>query len=147
MRESHGTSRYIVHPKEVLPTIIIICIFERIYEVKVGVIASVKRYNETAWEDRGRGKLVFPCIWFILLNILKSYMCLMCVLSCFSNVRFFVTLWTVALQSPLSMGFSRQEYRSGLPFPSPWDLPDPGIEPQISCIAGGFFIVWATLKK
>ena len=37
--------------------------------------------------------------------------------------------WTVACQAPLSMGFSRQEYWSGLPFPSPEDLPDPGIEP------------------
>ena len=40
-----------------------------------------------------------------------------------------MTLWTVAYQAPLSMGFSRQEYWSGLPFPSPGDLPDPGIEP------------------
>ena len=38
--------------------------------------------------------------------------------------------WTVAYQTPLSMGFSRQEYWSGLPFPSPGDLPDPGIEPE-----------------
>ena len=37
--------------------------------------------------------------------------------------------WTVACQAPLSIGFSRQEYWSGLPFPSPGDLPDPGIEP------------------
>ena len=41
----------------------------------------------------------------------------------------FATPWTVAHQAPLSMGFSRQEYQSGLPFPSPGDLPDPGIEP------------------
>ena len=40
------------------------------------------------------------------------------------------TSWTVAHQAPLSMGFSRQEYRSGLPFPSPGDLPNPGIEPK-----------------
>ena len=40
-----------------------------------------------------------------------------------------VTLWTVARQAPLSMGFSRQEYWSGLPFPSPGDLSSPGIEP------------------
>ena len=40
-----------------------------------------------------------------------------------------MTTWTVAYQAPLSMGFSRQEYWSGLPFPSPGDLPDPGIEP------------------
>ena len=47
-----------------------------------------------------------------------------------SRVRLFVTPWTVARQVPLSMGFSRQEYWSGLPFPSPGDLPDPGIEPM-----------------
>ena len=47
-----------------------------------------------------------------------------------SRVRLFVTPWTVAYQVPPSMGFSRQEYWSGLPFPSPGDLPDPGIEPR-----------------
>ena len=47
-------------------------------------------------------------------------------------IQLFVTLWTVACQSPLSMGFSRQEYWSGLPFPSPGALPDPGIEPVSS---------------
>ena len=47
-----------------------------------------------------------------------------------SPVRLFVTPWTVAYQAPLSMGFSRQEYWSGLPFPSPGDLDDPGIEPR-----------------
>ena len=46
------------------------------------------------------------------------------------SVRLFVTPWTAAHQAPLSMGFSRQEYWSGLPFPSPGDLPDPGIEPR-----------------
>ena len=53
----------------------------------------------------------------------------MYVLSCFSHVQLSATLWTVACQAPLSMGFSRQEYWSGLPFPSPGDLPNPGIEP------------------
>ena len=47
-----------------------------------------------------------------------------------SHVRLFATPWTVAYQALLSMGFSRQEYWSGLPFPSPGDLPDPGIEPR-----------------
>ena len=47
-----------------------------------------------------------------------------------SRVRLFATLWTVAHQAPLSMGFSRQEYWSGLPLPSPGDLSDPGIEPR-----------------
>ena len=46
-----------------------------------------------------------------------------------SRVRLFATPWTVAHQAPRSMGFSRHEYWSGLPFPSPGDLPDPGIEP------------------
>ena len=46
-----------------------------------------------------------------------------------SRIRLFVTPWTVAYHAPPSMGFSRQEYWSGLPFPSPGDLPDPGIEP------------------
>ena len=54
---------------------------------------------------------------------------MLCCASSFSRVRLFVTLWTVAHQAPLSMGFLRQEYWSGLPFPSPGDLPDPGIEP------------------
>ena len=48
----------------------------------------------------------------------------------FSHVQLFGTPWTVACQAPLSMGFSRQEYWSGLPFPSPWDLPDLGIKPR-----------------
>ena len=44
-------------------------------------------------------------------------------------IRFFATPWTVAFQAPLSMGFFRQQYWSGLPFPSPGDLPNPGIKP------------------
>ena len=51
-----------------------------------------------------------------------------------SHVRLFATLWTVAYQASLSMGFSRQEYWSGLQFPSPGDLPDPGIEPRSSAL-------------
>ena len=47
-----------------------------------------------------------------------------------SHVRLFATPWTVASQDPPSVGFSRQEYWNGLPFPSPGDLPNPGIEPR-----------------
>ena len=54
----------------------------------------------------------------------------MLLLGPFHHVRLFVTLWTAACQAPLSMGFSRQEYQSGLPFPAPGDLPDPGIDPS-----------------
>ena len=59
----------------------------------------------------------------------------MCMLSHFSCVGLLVTLWTVARQAPLSMGFSRQGYWSGLPFPSPGDLPHPGIKPaSLTCL-------------
>ena len=57
--------------------------------------------------------------------------------------------WTVARQAPLSMGFPRQEYWSGLPFPPPGDLPDPGIEStsvMSSALAGRFFTPRATWK-
>ena len=56
-----------------------------------------------------------------------------------SRVRLFVTPWTVAHQAPLSMGFFRQEYWSGLPFPSPGDIPDPAIKPRSPSLTGGFF--------
>ena len=58
------------------------------------------------------------------------------------RVRLFVSPWTVARQAPLSMGFPRQEYWSGLQFPSPRDLPNPGIEaasPVSLALVGGFF--------
>ena len=56
-----------------------------------------------------------------------------------SCVWLFVTPWTIARQAPLSMGFSRQKYWSGLPFPSPGDLPDPGIKHASPPLIGGFF--------
>ena len=62
-----------------------------------------------------------------------------CVFSC---VRLFVTPWTAAPQAPLSMEFSREEYWSGLTFPTPGDLPSPGIKPAAPVspsLAGGFF--------
>ena len=60
----------------------------------------------------------------------------------FSYVQLFTTLWSIACQTPLSMGFSRQEYCSGLPRPLPEDLPDPEIEPVFlmsPALAGVFF--------
>ena len=69
------------------------------------------------------------------------------VLSHFSCVRLFATLWTVASQTPLSMGFSRQEYWSGSPCPPPGDLPSSRIESASlvsPALAGGFFTTSAT---
>ena len=75
--------------------------------------------------------------WFITLYV-------SCVCTCMlSHVWSFATPWTVTPQAPLSMRFSRQEYWSGLPFPSPGDLPDPGVEPASPvspALAGRFFI-------
>ena len=68
-------------------------------------------------------------------------------LSRFSHAQLFATLWTVACWAPLSMGFSGQEYWSGLPCPPPGDLPHPGMEPTSLTspeLAGGFFTTSAT---
>ena len=75
-------------------------------------------------------------------SIVCAYM-----LSPFSCVSFFATLWILASQAPLSMGFSRQEYWSGLPCPPPGDLPNPGIKPvslMSPSLADGFFTTSAT---
>ena len=64
-----------------------------------------------------------------------------------SHVRLFATPWSVAYQAPLSMGFSRQDYWSGVPFPPPGDLPHPAIEPRslmFPASAGRFFITGTT---
>ena len=58
----------------------------------------------------------------------------------------YVTPWTVAHQAPQCMGFSRQEYWSELPFPSPGDLPNPGMEHKSPALAGRFFTIWATME-
>ena len=74
-------------------------------------------------------------------------------LSHFNRVRLFVTLRMVARQAPLSVGFSRQEYWSGLPCPPPGDLPSPGMGPASllsPALAGGFFTTsaaWEALHK
>ena len=84
---------------------------------------------------------------FGIISILGARYHCGCVLSRFSHVWLFVTLWTVAHQSPLSMGFSRQIYWSGLLCPPPGDLPDPGIEPasfKSPALAVGFFTPSAT---
>ena len=94
---------------------------------------QVAVYHHSAW-------------WMCLAE--EIVLCLnMCVLSHFSPVRLRATLWTVALQAPLSMGFSRKEYWSGLPGPFPGDLPDPGIKPcslTSPTLAGRFFTTRST---
>ena len=96
---------------------------------------------EASWEWR-------PCHLFIKKFVYpRKYSVYVCMLSCFSCVRLCATPWTVAHQAPLSMGFSWQEYWSGLPCPPPGHLPDPGIKPvsvMSPAFAGGFFTTSAT---
>ena len=85
-----------------------------------------------AWSPRDSSRIPIRC----------SVCVCVCVCQWLSRVRLFATPWTAAHQAPLSLGFSRQEYWSGLPCPSPEDLPDPGIEPMTPvspALAGGFF--------
>ena len=87
---------------------------------------------------------VKPLHCYMILTALQHCACM---LSCFSRVQFCVTLWTAACQALQSMGFSRQEYWSGLPRPPPGDLPDPGIEPvsvTSLALADEFFTTSAT---
>ena len=76
----------------------------------------------------------FQCI---MPSVSVIYVCA-CV---FSHVQFFVTPWIVTHQASLSMEFSMQEYWVGLPFPSPGDLPDPGIEPRSPVLQADSFHV------
>ena len=72
------------------------------------------------------------------------WLCVKVKVKLLSLVWFFATPWTVDYHAPLSVGFSRQEYWSWLPFHSPGDPPDPGIEPGSPAIVGRCFTVWAT---
>ena len=94
---------------------------------------GVGKFTFFGWNTQGLlCFLKLQCIYTMVRAIIYT-----CMLSCFSCVWLFMTLWTVACQVPLFMGFSRQEYWSGLPCPPPGDLPDPRIEPaslNISCI-------------
>ena len=74
-------------------------------------------------------------------------MCVCSVPQCVFSHWLFLAPWTVAFQATLSMGFPRQEYWSGLPFPSSGHLPNPGIKPASPALAGGFFTSSTTFGK
>ena len=84
------------------------------------------------------------CIWYPwlvgrIVVLVSVFGWLIVAVQLLSHVQLFVTPWTVACQDPLFLGFFRQEYWSRLPFPSPVDLPDPGIKPMSPALVGGFF--------
>ena len=78
---------------------------------------------------------------FIVSHYLLIFLFLL--FSHFNHVRLFATPWTIARQAPLATGFPRKDYWSGLPFPSPGDLPDPGIKPASPALAGGLFFFFS----
>ena len=83
--------------------------------------------------------------WPLCMETLFTFSAFM--LICFSHIQFCETLWTISYQAPLPMGFSRQEYWSGLPCPPPGDLPNPGIKSASLwslALAGRFFTTSAT---
>ena len=88
-----------------------------------------KTFDKIQHHLRLKKKLFWKWAW-------REHVCA-CILS---HVWLFATLWTVAHQASLPMGFSKQEYWSRLPFPPPGDLPDPGVEPTSLALAGEFFI-------
>ena len=90
----------------------------------------VNIYNRIVLSRKKELKMPFAATLMDLEIIILSRVSQPCMCAqSFSCVRLFATPWTVACQPPLSTGFSRQEYRTGLPFLLPGDLPDPGIEP------------------
>ena len=99
--------------------------------------------------------LAFICLFLVHIHRIIQYI-LFYIWKCqsLSRVQLFVTPWTVACHAPLSMGFSKQEYWSGLPFPSPGDLPDQGLELGSPALAGDssppgkiFYICFPSIKK
>ena len=88
-------------------------------------------WNGCWWSEMPLGALNFRRVWYVPQRLL-TLVCrqeMLCA-QLLSHVQLFVTLWTVTCQAPLSVRFPRQDYWSGLPFPSPADLPDPNIEPM-----------------
>ena len=109
---------------------------------------SVVSNHTSAFIIKVGRNVFFNVLWSFMGGILSLFH-YACMLSHFSHVQLFATLWIVACQAPLSMGFSRQEYWSGLPFPSPGNLPNPGIEHAslMSPALAGVFFTTATTSE
>ena len=120
-----------------------------------GLLCSWQQYCRITiiWQDEDNAftkKWIIPrdvpLDVYIFQMYYNSCMCT-CMPSCFGCVQLFAALWAISCQASLSMGFSRQEYWTGLPSPTPEGLPDPGIEPaslKSPALAGKFFTTNAT---
>ena len=115
--------------------------------ISAGWIPVCSFEEQTFWKDTGghsrweeMSVLLLSSLWDVA-RILNHFISqFIGVRELLSGVWLFATPWTVAHQAPLFMDFSKQEYWSGLLFPSPGDLSDPGIEPSSPQLAGRFFI-------
>ena len=87
---------------------------------------------------------VCVCVYIYIYIYLVVFMLWASEWKLLSRVQFFEAPWTLAHQTPLPVEFSRQEYWSGLPFPSPGDLPYSGNPTWVSCMTGRLFTIWAT---
>ena len=106
-------------------------------ELKTGKLKSQSTITWKMAEDGGHPDITGPL--FCSVGEQRYSSAVFVVVQLLSHVRLFATPWTVAHQVPLSVGFSRQEHWSGLPFPSPGDLLDPGIKLMSPALAGRFF--------
>ena len=109
-------------------------------------MAADKADGHAAIKPQASGKVGSVLSVILFLCCLSRYRvgdrdapCPMCSSHLLSRVRLFATPWTTGHQAPLSMGFPREEYWSGLPFPSPGDLPNPEIKPSSPALAGRVF--------
>ena len=114
-------------------------------QTRVACISCTGRQILYCWTTRNLSienrLLTFYVSGYVPWTIYMWIMVLVCVLNHFSLVQLFATLWAVACHAPLSMGFSRQKYWSGLPCPLPGDILEPGIElvSCFSCTAGRLY--------
>ena len=132
-RENHFWIQWFIYSREFLYFFLNFFHFIIIYSASLCSLLHVINY----------GTVIFLSV------ICISHLCMgACVLSHFSHVRLCETLWTVARQAPLSMGFSRQKYWSGLPCPPPGNLCDPGhwtLVSYVSCIGRQVLYRWSHL--
>ena len=125
--------KYLLHQKFLSESYLAwaVCLSDRILSCNI-LGQSLQQIN--IWFSKGNTVLQLLDYDYLLEGILSGNIFILslfpycAVLSCFSRVQLFATPWTIACQVPLSMGFSRQEYWSVLPFPSPGDLPNPGVK-------------------
>ena len=96
-----------------------------------GMEPCIGRWSLNHWTT---GQVLGHTFLYMLHTLCTPWFCVL-----LTRVQLFATPGSVARQAPLSMEFPRQEYWSWLPFPSPGDLPDPGMEPRSPALAGGFF--------